>query len=98
MLNNSLTREHALSATQRNARHLRITGLPNWGRLSDHKMSQRTRDSLDGMKIFAIKEKQVKGRQSDQRYRHDAEHDGVPIKLPLGSVNEPQRFLRHLPG
>ena len=52
------------------------------GGLSDHKMSQRKRYRLDGMNIFAVKEKQVKGRQGDQRYRRDPEHDGVYLRLP----------------
>jgi hypothetical protein len=50
-------------------------------------MSQRTRDRLDGMNRFAVKEKQVEGRQGDQHYRHDAEHDKMHItsrELRLG--------------
>ena len=43
-------------------------------RLSDYGMNQIKRDRLDGVDVFAVKEKQIEGRHSDQSYRHNAEH------------------------
>jgi hypothetical protein len=50
---------------------------------SEQKMQHGSRRHFDGMDVLAIQIKIIEGRQSDQRYRHFAEHGRQYGRRPL---------------